>query len=399
MQHVHRIYLAAFLLDAAVMVGTAALPFFVFHHLGGGATETGILGSSQSMVYALCCLASSTLVSRVKNAIAWAIFGGLIFGTLYAAGHLSRDIWVYGLGVSLASVGMSMVWPALHSWLGAEVDVAKRTRRMGMFNISWSLGLAVGPLIGGYLYEVDYRLPFVAVFLMSAAAAWILRPVPPETPHEPAPDTEEVPRVERHALERLIHPAWVANGMGWALVGVTRSVFPKQLDTLVSGQSLRLFWEAEAPQALVSGAAQLSGLLAFILSFSSCAMFLLMGRTHWWHGRSSVLFTLQVLSAGALAVLGATHSYALMGLCFALIGVNCGVCFFAASFYCTANPVLKHRRLAINEGVVGMGGFLAPFAFGWLADEYGFAAAFQYAPVLVAGLLAIQVGMLLRART
>jgi MFS family permease len=259
------------------------------------------------------------------------------------------------------------------------------------------MGLAVGPLIGGALYEVDYRLPFVTVFLMSAAAAVVLWPVPPETPHEPEPDTPEVPRDERHALERLIHSAWVANGLGWALVGVTRSVFPKQLDTLVAEGSLRVLWEAQAPALLTYGPAQLSGFLAFMLSFSSCAMYLVMGRTHWWHGRAGLLFGLQVAAAAALAILGTTHSYALMAVCFAIIGVNCGVCFFAASFYCTANPVLKHRRLAVNEGVVGMGGFLAPFAFGWLADHYGFGAAFRYAPGLVAVLLMLQVALLLLA--
>jgi hypothetical protein len=74
------------------------------------------------------------------------------------------------------------------------------------------------------------------------------------------------------------------------------------------------------------------------------------------------------------------------------------VCFFAASYYCTVNPEKKHRRLAINEGVVGMGGFAAPFGLGYFANEYGIEASFKYTPVLVLLLLLAQVALLVRAR-
>jgi hypothetical protein len=88
-----------------------------------------------------------------------------------------------------------------------------------------------------------------------------------------------------------------------------------------------------------------------------------------------------------------------MALSFALIGVNCGFCFFASSYYCTANPALTHRRMAINEGVVGAGGFAAPFAIGYIAYAQGIPAAFKYAPAVVALLIVVQVVMIWRARS
>lgn len=395
---VYRIYLAAFLLDGALMVGMTALPFFVYHHLDGGAMHTGAIGSAQSLIYAGFCLGSSLVVARIRNGIAMAVLGTLLFGTLFSFSHFSRDLLLYSAGVSLANVGMALVWPALHSWLGAEPDTRLRTRRMGTFNIWWSMGLAVGPLIGGNLYEVDYRLPFVAVFAMALAAALLLRGVPPEAPHPPEPETPEVARKERAALERLILSAWVANGLGWALVIVTRMVFPKRMDELVAENALRIFFELDPPLLLTYGAARLYSLPAFVLSFASCAMFLVMGRTQWWHGRFWLLAAFQAAAAAALWTLGTTQSYAVMQLCFAVIGMNCGACFFASTFYCTADPARKHRRLAINEGIVGVGGFAAPFGFGWLADLYGMGASFHYAPALVGSLLALQAGLLLWTR-
>jgi MFS family permease len=396
---VYRIYLAAFLLDGALMVGITALPFFVYHHLGGSTTHTGAIGSAQALVYAGFCLGSSLVVARIRNGMALAVAGAAIFATLFSFSHFSGNLVLYSIGVSVANLGMALVWPALHSWLGAERNTRLRTRRMGAFNIAWSMGLAVGPLLGGALYEIDYRLPFIAVFAMGAVSALLLWTVPPETPHVPEPETPEVDRHERASLERLILSAWVANGLGWALVIVTRMVFPKRVDELVDANALRILFESDPPLLLTYGAARLYSVPAFLLSFASCAVFVLMGRTHWWHGRFWVLAVLQVLAAGSIWVLGATHSYAVMLGCFALVGINCGACFFASTFYCTADPAQKHRRLAVNEGIVGLGGFVAPLGFGWLADTRGMAASFQWAPALVGALLLAQAGLLLWARS
>lgn len=397
LQPVHRICLAAFLLDGALMTGLTPFPFFVYHHLHGSVADTGNIGSAQSLVYALCCLGSSLIVAHIRNGMRLAIFGAFLFGLLFAGSHLTGNLLLYSTGIAFSTIGMSLVWPALHSWLGAEPDTRLRTKRMGVFNISWSFGLAVGPLIGGFLYDLDYRLPFFAVFLMSAAAALLLYGVPSEVPHVPEPETPPVAARERTALERLIGAAWIANALGWALVAVTRMIFPKRMDNLVADNALRLFFETTPPHWLTENAASLYGLLAFVLSFASCAMYLLLGRTHAWHGRFGLMAALQLISGAALWSLGHTHSFVLMALCFAILGVNCGLCFFAATYYCTANPEKKYRRLTINEGFVGLGGFLAPPAFGYLAEAYGVPASFQCAPVLVLLLVAAQ-ALLLRNR-
>jgi MFS family permease len=398
MNPVYRIYLAGFLLDGALMVGLTALPFFVYHHLGGSATLTGGIGSAQSLIYAAVCLASSLFVGHVRNGIRLSVAGALIFGGLFSFSHLSSNVWLYAAGASLSTAGMSLVWPALQNWLGAEPNPARRTRLLGGFHISWSLGLALGPLLGGALYELDYRLPFLAVLAMSAGAAWLLFWVPPETTQAHDPETPTLSRTERVAFERLIVAAWVANGLCWALVGVTRMVFPKQMDELVEANALRLLFESQPPALLGYGAAGVYGFMAFLLSFSSCAMFFLFGRTHWWQGRFSLLIALQLGAAASVWTLGGTHSLVVMALCFTIIGANCGACFFAATFYCTVNPVKKHRRLAINEAVVGLGGFIAPFGFGYLADQYGIETSFRYAPVFVLALVLTQVILLVRAR-
>jgi MFS family permease len=394
LQHAHRIYLAAFLLDGALMTGLTPFPFFVYHHLQGTVADTGNIGSAQSLVYAVCCLASSLVVARIRNGMALAMIGTLLFGGLFAGSHLSSNLLLYSIGIASSTLGMSLVWPALHSWLGAEPDTKKRTKRMGAFNISWSFGLAVGPLLGGTLYDIDYRLPFIGVFVMSVAAALLLYGIPSERPHVPEPETPPVAARERAILERLIAAAWLANALGWALVAVTRMIFPKRMDDLVTNNALRLFFEADPAPWLTERAASLYGVLAFVLSFASCAMYFLLGRTHWWHGRFGLMVTLQLASGAALWALGHTHSFIVMTLCFGVIGVNCGLCFFAATYYCTANPEKKYRRLAINEGMVGLGGFMAPLAFGYLAEAHGVPLSFRVAPVLVIALVLVQASLL-----
>jgi len=79
-----------------------------------------------------------------------------------------------------------------------------------------------------------------------------------------------------------------------------------------------------------------------------------------------------------------------MAACFMVIGANLGAAFFSSSFYGMADPARKHGRAAINEGIVGLGGFSGSMGFAWLAERYGIAAPFHWAPLLVGVLLLVQ---------
>ena len=395
-----KICLAAFLVDFAVMIGITALPFYLYNQVGGGAALSGGVGAVQAASYAAACLASAAFVSRAKNAIHWAMAGVSLFALFSCLVPATRNPWLCGAWATLAMASMALVWPALHSWVGAEPDVNLRARRMGWFNISWSSGFAISPLLAGPLYDYHYWLPFVflsGVAGLCVAALWTL---PNEKAHFGAVSQEVIDARAGHDRSSEVHLycAWFATLMGSAVATVTRMVFPKRVDELVSSHQLRILFESTPADFLTHGAATKYSWLAFVLGLTAAITFLAMGNTRRWQHTFSFLFWLQVASGIAFWVLGATRSLVVMALCFIVIGAFSGGAFFASVFYSMANPERKHRRAAINEGVVGMGGLVGSLVFGYLAGCYGMAFPFHYTPVFIALGLIVQAALLHHGR-
>ena len=380
-----RICAVAFLIDFAVMVLAVALPFFVYNQLGLGAGTSGALGGAQAAAYALSCLASSGMVSRARNAMHWT-FGGLVSFLLFASLiPLYPNVWFCGVMAVASSASLGPVWPALHSWIGAEPDLVKRGRIMAIFNISWSFGFAISPLLAGPLYDMDYRWPFVLFAGTVLLALILVRTLPHEKSHFAAPSQEMLEERAHHdrASESHLYATWCATLIGSLLTNVTRTVFPKRIDELVNSHQLRFLWEQEPCSFLTTGAATKYSWLAFVLALVSAGTFFWMGRSRWWHHRFSVLAGLQMLAAASFIVLGTTSSLVLMLACFVIVGANSGVSFFAAIYYSLANPEHRRRRVAINEFSIGLGGFVGSICFGSLVAKLGMAMPFYLTPGVV----------------
>ena len=392
----HRMYLAGFVLDAAAMVTMTVLPFFVFRQLGGGVAMSGIIGAAYMMAYALTALVSSGFVSRADNGLHWAIGGVLLATVSFCLIPAFRQPVVCGTLAAVTCVGNAFVWPALHSWIGAEPDLKKRSHRMGRFNVAWSAGFAVSALVAGALCDLNYLYPFVLLFVLNAIGIALLFSLPHERAHFGQPTSAALEARAGHdrASDVHLYTAWFANFATVAFVAVTRTVFPKRIVELVDAGQLRLLFEAEPAQFLTTAAATKYSWLSFALTGTCAAVFLVLSRTHRWRHRFSYLAAIQAASAAAFWVLSDTRSLVVMMACFVVLGINNGLTFFAAVYYSVANPEHKHGRAAINEAAVGFGAFTGSMAFGLLAARYGMAFPFRYAPLLVAAALAVQVGLL-----
>ena len=395
-----RICLAAFLLDGALLVVLTAMPFYIYDHLQGDVSTPGRIGGLQSMLYAVTCVFISRWMNRNKHSMRIAAIGSCYFCVGSAAAVLLPGVWGYGTASVVSIIGMSIVWPSLHGWLGADPDPHTRSKSMSRFNVSWSGGLAIGPLVGGFLYDYAPMAPFVASAVLGVACFLLLWTVPQEEDYYTTLADEQEPDWGGHALrsEQILKSAWIANGMSWCLVAVTRLIFTKRVDTLVEDGTLRLFAEAVPPDFLTRNPASIYATIAFLLAATSAAVFALMGRTRHWQHRFRYLVGLQVASAAAFWVLGYTYSLAAMSVAFMVIGAFSGVAFFSSSYYSMANFALRRQRSSINEFFVGFGSFVGPLAFGFLAERYGLKAPFVYMPLVIGLGLGLQYYLIVRGR-
>ncbi|HRK36150.1 MAG TPA: MFS transporter, partial [Candidatus Hydrogenedentes bacterium] len=350
-----RICLAAFTLDFAIMVGMTVTPFFVLKQLGGTEQTSGMFGAVQAAAYAGTALVSAGFVSRAKNGLTIAV-GGIVVDAIFCASMPYFSDWRICLAVSsIASAALALVWPALHSWVGAESDPGRRARTMSWFNIAWSFGFSLSPLLAGPLYDVNYFYPFYALLAIAALALALVRSMPHESAHFTEPTEELLLARADHdsASETFLLTGWCATFIANLLAGGIRFVYPKRIDDLLASGELVLAGSISLPSSLSAAPATCYSFLAFSFSISTALMFLLLGRTDWWRHRFVFLFWMQVFSAAAMFLLGWTHSLILMCLCCALVGAFLGLAFFSAIYYSLANPARKHGRAAINEAAVG----------------------------------------------
>lgn len=392
-----RIYLAGFITDAAVMVGLIALPFFILNQIpGGDVAVCGTIVAIQMAVYSLTCIFASKHVAKAEHGINWAILGVTLFTGAFAAMPLVPSAWFCGAVSAIAFVGMALTWPALHSWIGAEPDPNARKRHMVWFNLSWSSGFTIGPLIAGPLYDYDFRFPFLMLFVLGIAALALLLSLPREKDHFQAASKEFLEARAGHDRdsEIFLYCAWAATLVANALAVVSRSAYPVRIKTLVETHELRLFFESVPADFLTTDPATKFSWPASALALATATMFLLLAYTNRWRHRYIWLLLLQIFSAGAFYMLSQTHSLAVMMLCFAVVGANQGLAFFSSAYYSLANPLHKHRRASINEGMVGLGSFVGSLAFGELVSRYGFELPFRGTWVFIAVMIGVQLALL-----
>ncbi|NNF54539.1 MAG: MFS transporter [Acidimicrobiales bacterium] len=128
---------------------------------------------------------------------------------------------VFALSQFLLILGISLYTVGGHAYISRHVAFARRGRAIGIFEVSWALGLLVGAPVAALLIEgISWRAPFIAVGLMSLVACVLLIRIP------------EDPALVRHApasprpTVQLDNNAWMAIGAsaGIALAGLTTIV-------------------------------------------------------------------------------------------------------------------------------------------------------------------------------
>ena len=296
-----RICVVAFVLDFAVMIGLTALPFYTFDHLGGGAAMSGMLGAVQSIAYGFSCIAASWFVTRARNGLIWAVLGLSGFALSLSLLPVFHSPILCGVVIGAAFLSLGLVWPALHSWVGAEPDPARRTRNMSWFNLSWSFGFTLSPLVTGPLYDFDYRLPFLLFFALCAGCIAMVKSLPHERDYFGVASQELIDARAEHdrASEAFLWCAWCATFVVNALVGVTRCVYPKRVDDLVASGELRLLFENAPMEFLTRAPATKFSWLAGALALATAITFIILGKTSFWRHRFKVLAVFQAASAGA----------------------------------------------------------------------------------------------------
>lgn len=367
-------YLVPFLVSICIGNVLIAVPLFAIS-LGASVFALGMLGS----ILSLSGLSLYFLFGKLSEKWGRKIFlmlGFIIYIVAFLL--LSCSFALYQLYLSMALLGMggAMIWPAIEAWIAESETEEPLNKKVGLFNVSWSGGTAIGLLLGGILFEIKSKLPFyfalatsVFIFLILLWRISVIGSTIKSTTSFHTNSLSEEASIRSSLYTTLSRIAVFTTALS---VGTIRYIFPKL------GTQLEI-----SPSFL--------GFLMLILSFSQMLTFYILGIIHRWHYRILPLIFSQLVVLIGLVIVYMTCSFPLFFLAFIFIGIGGGVIISSSLFYSVNVLNQKGPRSAIHESILGSGFFVGPLMGGEIAQKFSLRAPYLVVAVIILAGILIQV--------
>ncbi len=363
--------LAAFAVDLCVSLLGLALQFLGIY-LNAATVVLGLYGTIGAGVYALMCLPAGRASDRFSRRVA-AIFI-TVAGIIWLILGLQRSPYTILLLIPFSSGSIAFFWPSVQAWLGdLASDRQHLTRILGTFNVLWTAGLMIGPVVAGYLWQMHHFAPFFWATVIAWAAAVMLLVVPLSRgglSRQAEGVQESLDHFDPRA-EQFLPLAWAANFASWYASGATRTLFPK-LGTELGYSEVVIGW------------------IVFGMLAGQLITFVLLRQGTWWHLRRwPLLFGLVIGCFGAVGTVFANTPLAFV-ISLAAIGASVGFTYVTSLFYSLqAPPAVRGKRTGIHETIVGAGLSLGPLVGGIVGSYWGLRAPFAACVIVfVAALIA-----------
>lgn len=367
------IYAIAFLMDGSSALVGLYVPLLAME-IGGTYDDLGGIRATGAVVYSLSCF----IVGRFSDRVGYRRFmtlSGLTVSLLILGYLLVDRVWQLFLLGALTGVMLSGFWPCMQAWLGQGKDRGQLLGAVGRFNVSWSLGILVGPVLGGVLYAIDPAKGFAlgAGLVGCVFFALLLVRVREET----AAGGERAEITTFAAARRFLPVAWTANFATFFSVGVVRSLFPKLATDLGIGP-------------------ELLGWLLAMIGLGQVIGFLLVSRTDRWQFRLGPLVAFQALAMVGLGAFAFGSHSGLFAAGMLTHGLLIGMTFTSSIFYSLHALGAGGKRTGIHEGIIGSGVFVGPLVGGLVAEYVGARAPYLVAIGVQCCALALEVYLVKR---
>ena len=338
------LYVASGLMNFAGALAMVSLCYYAKDHLDANLMQLGVITFLGNFVYVSLCPLLGTLSDRYGRR-PFIVSSTLVFASAYFGAYLSTQVWHLYVVTAFSGLGHALFWPAVEAELAAEADSYQLRRRVGRFNISWSIGDIPGALVAGLAYDWQPQLPFL-IAAATGVAISAMNAVIRISAHTEETRTRHRETVSGHAVPRDHVTFWrlalLANFFSAGLVSIVRRLFPDL-----------------AVEALRYTGTQW-GLLVMMVAISRTVVFAIMERRHGWLYRPKRLFFVQLLfPTGCLLIIFA-QSYWTFILAFACIGAASGVVYFSSLYYSVHGAGSQAQRAGLHESVLGLGAGVIP---------------------------------------
>ena len=385
-----KIYLVPFLLDFILFMVQLRLADAAGREMNLSNAQATCLLVAFSVAYMIVC----PFVGRALNArstrpiLLFAIAAILVLGVplLWTTQFWSALALMSALGAAAA-----LAFNAFQSLMRGRTDEGALGATVAKYNISWSLGIGLGFLLGGVLKTLGQPLWLSLACAAAVAVVWwmIWSEKPVSAPIFAEENALSSTRNEaQNAMESRDNEV-LGNEMryvaiAWSLC-LAANFVQRPLVTFVTKFSAQNHHDA-----WVAGT-----LLCALLWAQIAGAWLGYSRPQWLR-RAQPVALLQIGIALALGGLWWASGSYVLSLCFmAMLGVLHGLAFFFAVFYCS-DSVRSARNVGVNEMMVGVGNIsgmiVCNMAIRWTSD-------FAFYPATIAFSLLILIAQMAWLRT
>ncbi len=322
---------------------------------------TGVL-TCWAAVYVVICPWVGRYVTAT-NAWQWLTGSASLIALTCWTFALIEPVWVNYLFTALLGITTAGFFISFQVFMKTMGDGHQQSlsKSIGLYTFSWSMGMAMGPFVSGYLWEwTSWQNCYVIsgiVAMVTGIGIFLLR-------HHGKPQAvEEEPDTSYAQLPDLIRLGWIAGGVAFLAVGIVRGVFPS---------SGLLYQISKSDQGIVLG--------LFCLSQAFTGLVLV--RSQRWMYRVIPIMAFTLVGMGSLVLFSWADRLWLFELASLGFGVYTGATAFYFVFHALSHPIHSARYVSINETVVGAAGIGGPLLGGIIANLVGFTASYLTAAAL-----------------
>jgi len=344
-----------------------ALVYHMRLTFGLSAQMVGISAAVYTSTYFISCIVLGPLASRMRprHSVVLSVMG---MAAAIALVSLTRQVVIAFIALVLYGIAMSFLWPQIEEWLARGKEGRQLNRATSSFNVSWSIGTALSPLIAGLLLERNIRAPlvlgigvFIAIGILIVSATRLVPAIRAVTSEH----TSLQGSTQVDASTPLRFLSWAGVLTVYASLAVTLTIFPLHaMDHLPFTQSV-------------------VGVLLLIRGLATVAMFIVMGKTSIWHFNRTWVILTQILVA-VLCLWGMNiNGFISYTLFFFLFGILFAMAYSFSIFHGASGSINRSSRMLIHEILLTIGTVLGSVVGGTLYEYIDYNMVLTACAVLV----------------
>jgi predicted MFS family arabinose efflux permease len=364
----HVIFPSAFLVSLAIGIIELGIIFYIKEIFDATPSEVGYFTALWSFCYMLGCASIRPFFNRVLPR--YLLIGSTLLMSFFLMLILFAKRFAFAyVFYGLYAVAMSFFWPPIMGWLSQDVEGQKLGKSISYYNISWNLGLIIGPLLAGVLSSVSPALPLYVGSLLClltgvliTATSFLLPKIRADRGVDAVRDGE-TRKTDTSTFLRF--PGWVGLFTTFVVMGVVINIFP-----VFARDDLQLKKEV-------------IGVLMQSRTFIAVFVFLFLGRTTFWHFRISQMVAGQIVLACVVFTMSFFASPFVFALHIAMIGGLRALSYNNSLFHGVSGSINRTGRMAAHEALLAGGLICGSALGGFIYQHHSINAVYYFCAVFV----------------